>query len=276
MFRYLENLVDPYCDYPVTDRPPQTLWSFIWDYCQPFKRVFAVTGALNMLSALIEIWLISYLGRLVDTLAKADPSTYWIDYGLEMLLLALFLMLLRPLIQVIDVGFLNNAIMPNMGTLIRWRAHSHVLRQSVGWFENDFAGRIANRIMQTPPAAGEAAFQVFDAMAYSIAYVGGAFILLSGSDPRLMIPLAIWLVLYLMLVRWVVRRVGPASKAASGARSAVTGRVVDSYTNIHSVKMFAHTEVERSYAREAIEHSRVTFSARDAPLHDYGCVPDAD
>ena len=259
MFRYLENLVDPYCDYPVSDRPPQKLWPFIWEYCQPFKRVFAVTGILTMVGAFIEIWLIAYLGRLVDTLADADPITYWADYGTEMLLLALFLLVLRPLIQVIDVGFLNNAIMPNFGTLIRWRAHSHVLRQSVGWFENDFAGRIANRIMQTPPAAGEAIFQVFDAMAYSIAYVGGAFILLSGSDPRLMIPLAIWLVLYLMLVRWVVRRVGPASKAASDARSAVTGRVVDSYTNIHSVKMFAHTDVERAYAKEAIEHSRVTF-----------------
>lgn len=259
MFRYLENLVDPYCEYPLTDRPPQKLWPFIWDYCRPFTRVFAVTGALTMLSALIEIWLIAYLGRLVDTLADTDPGTYWADYGVEMLFLALFLMVLRPLIQMIDVGFLNNAIMPNFGTLIRWRAHSHVLRQSVGWFEDDFAGRIANRIMQTPPAAGEAVFQVFDAMAYSIAYVGGAFILLSGSDARLMIPLAIWLVLYLMLVRWVVRRVGPASKKASDARSAVTGRVVDSYTNIHSVKMFAHTEAERSYAREAIEHSRITF-----------------
>jgi ATP-binding cassette subfamily B multidrug efflux pump len=259
MFRYLENLVDPYCAYPVTDRPPQKLWAFIWDYCQPFKRVFAVTGVLTMLSALIEIWLIAYLGRLVDTLTDTDPDTYWAEYGVEMLMLALFLLIVRPIIQAIDVGFLNNAILPNFGTLIRWRAHSHVMRQSVGWFENDFAGRIANRIMQTPPAAGEAIFQVFDAMAYSIAYIGGAFILLSGSDPRLMIPLAIWLVLYLMLVRWVVRRVGPASKAASDARSAVTGRVVDSYTNIHSVKMFAHTDVEREYAREAIEHSRVTF-----------------
>ncbi len=259
MFRYLENLVNPYCDYPVTDRPPQTLWSFIWEYCQPFKRVFAVTGVLTMVGAVIEIWLIGYVGRLVDTLGQTNRDTYWADYGTEMLVVAVFLLFLRPIIQAFDVGLLNNAIMPNFGTLIRWRAHSHVLRQSVGWFENDFAGRIANRIMQTPPAAGEAIFQVFDAMAYSIAYVGGAFILLSGSDPRLMIPLAIWLILYLLLVRWVVLRVGPASKAASDARSAVTGRVVDSYTNIHSVKMFAHTAVEREYARDAIERSRVTF-----------------
>jgi ATP-binding cassette subfamily B multidrug efflux pump len=131
----------------------------------------------------------------------------------------------------------------------------------VGWFENDFAGRIANRIMQTPPAAGEAVFQVFDAMAYAIAYVIGALILLGEADARLAIPLAIWLVLYGALVAWTVKRVTPASQAASDARSAVTGRVVDSYTNIHSVKMFAHTEGEKAYAKEAIESARVTFQA---------------
>jgi len=259
MFRFLENLIDPYCDYVETDRPPQKLGPFLLEYCRPFRAVFAITGILTMFVALVEVWLIAYLGRLVDVLTDTDRSDFWSNYGLEMLAVGVFLLLLRPLIQVIDVGLLNNAILPNFGTLIRWRAHKHVLRQSVGWFENDFAGRIANRIMQTPPAAGEAAFQVFDAMAYSVAYIGGAFILLSGADPRLMLPLAGWLVLYALLVRWVVLRIGPASQASSDARSAVTGRVVDSYTNIHSVKMFAHTTVEQDYAREAIEHSRRTF-----------------
>jgi ATP-binding cassette subfamily B multidrug efflux pump len=259
MFRYLESLVDPYCDYPETDQPPQKLGNFLWDFCRPFRKVFAITGVLTMVTALVEVWLIAYLGRLVDVLTTADPGDFWSDYGPEMLAVGVFLLFLRPLIQVIDVGLLNNAILPNFGTLIRWRSHKHVLRQSVGWFENDFAGRIANRIMQTPPAAGEAIFQVFDAMAYSIAYIGGAFVLLSGADTRLMLPLAGWLVLYVLLVRWVVRRIGPASKAASDARSAVTGRVVDSYTNIHSVKMFAHSTVEQDYAFEAIEHSRKTF-----------------
>ncbi|MDJ1015989.1 MAG: ABC transporter ATP-binding protein [Paracoccaceae bacterium] len=259
MFRFFENLVDPYVNYPETDTPPRKLWPFIWEYCQPFKKLFAVTGVITMFVAMIEIWLIAYLGRLVDVLSSADRATFWQDYGTEMLLIGAFLLLLRPALQLIDVGLLNNAILPNFGTLVRWRAHSHVLRQSVGWFENDFAGRIANRIMQTPPAAGEAIFQVFDAMAFSVAYVIGALILLSGSDPRLMIPMLIWLALYGALVRWTVTRVGPASQRASDARSAVTGRVVDAYTNIHSVKMFAHSSSEKDYAREAIEHSRVTF-----------------
>ena len=259
MFRYLENLVDPYVDYTVTDRPPTKLWPFIREYCRPFWRIFTLTGIMSIVVASVEIWLIGYLGRLVDVLTNSDPSAFWAENATEMVLIALFLLLVRPVLQMIDVGLLNNAIMPNLGTLIRWRAHSHVLRQSVGWFENDFAGRIANRIMQTPPAAGEAVFQVFDAMAYSTAYVIGAVFLLSSSDPRLAIPLLVWLVFYGWLVKWTVARVGPASKAASDARSAVTGRVVDSYTNIHSVKMFAHTNGEKEYAKEAIEASRKTF-----------------
>ncbi len=259
MFRFFENLIDPYCDYREEDRPPTKLWPFLAVYMRPFRKVFVVTGLVTIVVAAIEIWLIAYIGRLVDVLASTDRASFWRDHGVEMLLVALFLLLIRPLVQMVDVSLLNNTILPNFGTLIRWRAHSHVLRQSVGWFENDFAGRIANRIMQTPPAAGEAVFQVFDAMAYALAYVIGALILLGEADPRLAIPLAIWLALYGALVVFTVRRVTPASQAASDARSAVTGRVVDSYTNIHSVKMFAHTQGERLYAKEAIERARQTF-----------------
>lgn len=259
MFRYFENLVDPYCDYPETDTPPQKLWPFLKEYCRPFTKVFALTAIMSVVVAAIEIWLIAYLGRIVDILVSSEPQSFWADHGTEMILVTLFLLLLRPLLQLIDVSFLNQTILPNFGTLIRWRAHKHVLRQSVGWFENDFAGRIANRIMQTPPAAGEAVFQVFDAMTFSIAYIVGALVLLSDADPVLMIPLVLWLALYILLIRWTIKRVGPASKAASDARSAVTGRVVDSYTNIHSVKMFSHTNGELEYAKEAIENTRMTF-----------------
>jgi ATP-binding cassette, subfamily B, multidrug efflux pump len=259
VFRFFENLVDPYIAYEETDRPPTRLWPFMRDYARPFHRVFALTGVMSVVVAAVEIWLIGYLGRLVDTLSRTEPGEVWQIHGMELLLVALLIVFVRPALQALDVLLLNNAIMPNFGTLIRWRAHRHVLRQSVGWFENDFAGRIANRIMQTPPAAGEAAFQLFDAIAYAIAYIIGAAILLTDADPRLVIPLIAWLVLYGLLVRWTVTRVGPASQAASDARSAVTGRVVDAYTNIHSVKMFAHHDRELIYAREAIEKARTTF-----------------
>ena len=152
--------------------------------------------------------------------------------------------------------------MPNVGTIVRWRSHRHVLRQSVGWFQNDFAGRIANRMMQTAPAVGEATFQSFDALVYAGVYLAGALWLLATPTRGSAIPLVVWLVLYLWLVGWTIPRVGKASKAFSDARSAITGRIVDSYTNIQSVKLFAHTQSEEAYAGEAIEHARKTFMAQ--------------
>lgn len=261
MFRFFENLVDPYVEYKETDTPPQTLYGFISDFAQPFKKLFVVTGISSVIVAAVEIWLIAYMGRLVDMLNNTSPAMFWAEHRVEMILMALFILTLRPLIQMIQVGLLNNSILPNFGTLVRWRAHRHVLRQSVGWFEDDFAGRIANRIMQTPPAAGEVVFQLFDAIAFALAYLIGAAILLGDADPRLIVPMALWFLSYLVLVRWVVKRIAPASEAASNARSAVTGRVVDSYTNIHSVKMFAHHDREVTYAKDAIEEARRTFQA---------------
>ncbi len=259
MFRFFESLVDPYVPYRVTDTPPRTLFTFLWDYSQPFKGYYSLTALMSVIAAGVEIGLIYYLGRVVDLLGSGGPSEVWASYGLELVLAAAFLLIGRPLIQMLGVVLLNNTILPNFGALIRWRAHVQVLRQSVGWFENDFAGRIANRIMQTPLAAGEAVYHVFDAITYSVAYVAGAAALLWSADIRLVIPLLIWLTLYLVLLGWTIKRVGPASKAASDARSEVTGRIVDSYTNIHSVKLFAHHDRELDYAREAIERSRQAF-----------------
>ena len=256
MFRFFENLVDPYARYAQDDTPPTRLWPFLMTYARPFKRVFWAAGIMSIVVAVIEVWLIAYMGRLVDLIAPGSEGSFWQTHGWEFILVGVFLLTLRPLLQVIDVALLNQSIVPNFGTIVRWRAHRHVLRQSVGWFENDFAGRIANRIMQTPPAAGEVAFQVFDAVTFSIAYVIGAAVLLMGADPRLLLPLLIWFALYALLMRWTVNRVGPAAIASSDARSEVTGRVVDSYTNIHSVKMFAHHDREIEYAREAIEKTR--------------------
>lgn len=259
MFRFFENLVDPYAPYAQEDTPPTRLWPFLKTYVRPFRRVFWAAGIMSVVVALVEVWLIAYMGRLVDLIAPGSEVSFWADYGWEFILVGLFLLTLRPVFQVIDVALLNQSIIPNFGTIVRWRAHRHVLRQSVGWFENDFAGRIANRIMQTPPAAGEVAFQVFDAVTFSLAYVIGAAVLLMGADPRLLLPLVIWFLLYGALMRWTIKRVGPAAKASSDARSEVTGRVVDSYTNIHSVKMFAHHDREVSYAYDAIEKTRAAL-----------------
>jgi ATP-binding cassette subfamily B multidrug efflux pump len=259
MFKFFEGLVDPYAPYPETDSPPRKLWPFLADYIRPFRKVFAATAVLSVLAAFADVALIWYVGRLVDQLANAGPAGFWAANGAEVVGVALAVLILRPLLLVGNIALLHNTILPNFGTMIRWRAHAHVIRQPVGWFESDFAGRIANRIMQTPPAAGDAVFQTFDAVAFASVTVVGAGIMLADADPRLLLPLVVWFVLYMALVRWTVLRAGPASKASSDARSAVTGRVVDAYTNIHSVKLFARHDTEMAYAKESIEHARETF-----------------
>ena len=258
MFRYFENLIDPYSDYVESDQPPRKLWPFLWSFSGQFRTLFVCAAVMSIIVAAIEVALIYYMGRVVD-LMEGNPATFWENHGTELIVMAVLILTLRPALQALDVLILNNAILPNFGMLMRWRNHRHVLRQSVGWFENDFAGRIANRMMQAPASAGEVIFQIFDAISFSLAYFIGATILLSTSDPRLLIPMLGWFILYGLLVHWTVVRVGPASEAASNARSKLTGRLVDAYTNIHSVKMFAHHERELDYAKEAIEEARITF-----------------
>ncbi len=260
MFRYFESLVDPYAPYAEDDAPPDRLWPFLKAYLWPMRRVMGWAALSILAVAVIEVALIWYAGRLVDVLSDTPAGEVWARYGLELGLVALAVLILRPLVQTINAALLNQSLMPNVGTLVRWRSHRHVLRQSVGWFQNDFAGRIANRIMQTAPAVNEATFQTFDAVIYSGIYLAGALWLLADTDLRLAVPLVVWLGLYVWLVAWTVPRVGKASKAFSDARSQITGRIVDSYTNIQSVKLFAHTKAEEAYAGEAIEHARVTFA----------------
>ncbi len=260
MFRFFENLVDPYEDYDSSRPFPARLWPFLLHFLRPFRHVLALAVVFTAFVTLIEIGLIWYAGRLVDQLSGADPASYFDEFGTELILIAMFLLVLRPALQFIDVAILNQALMPNLGTMVRWRSHRKVLRQSVGWFQEDFAGRIANRVMQTAPSMGEAAFQVFDALVYALIYLIGAMVLLADVDWRLTLPLILWAAAYVAMMVFFVPRVGKASEAFSDARSAITGRIVDSYTNIQTVKLFSHSQREEDFAREAIEHGRQTFA----------------
>lgn len=259
MLRFFENLVDPFQPYAQTDTPPRRLWPYLRDYIRPFRMVFLWTATMSVLVSVFEVGLIWYVGRLVDVLTNGTPAQVWAAYKVEILAVAFAVVVIRPMVTGTGVALLHNTILPNFGTMIRWRAHAHVLRQPVGWFESDFAGRIANRIMQAPPAAGEAVFQTFDAVAFAATTLVGAGIMLYGADQRLLLPLVIWFAGYIALMRWTVRRAGPAAEASSEARSAITGRVVDAYANIQSVKLFAHHDQELAYGREAIDDARTKF-----------------
>ena len=274
MFKFFENLLNPYTPYDEAALPPQKILPFLWFYLHSFKKVFYITGLLAVIISIIEISLIGYAGRLIDIMSNTGAAAFWSTHGLEMLAILALLLFFRPLIQGIDTLFIHQSTYPNVATLARFRAHKHVLRQSIGWFENDFAGRLANRVMQAPASIAEFIFQIFDAMTFATAYFIAAVILLGQADPQLMVPLLVWALFYATLVTWTVRNIGIAAKQAADARSKLTGRIVDSYTNIHSVKMFSHHDAEINYAREAIEEARTTLQKemRVISIMDIGLI----
>ena len=259
MFRLFENSIDPYGPYDEGDTPPARLWPFLLSYLKPFRWVLLACVILTAMVVVGEILLIYLAGQIVDILSGTEPDRFFTDYWLEVTLIVVGLIFVWPLVELLHGLFMHQAVFPNLGTLIRWRSHRHVIRQSVGWFENDFAGRITNRIMQTAPAAGEVVYEILDAGTYALAYVIAAAILLYGADAWLVLPLMLWAFLYILMMIVFIPRIGRASMLFSDARSAITGRIVDSYTNIESVKLFAHSGIEEEYAREVIENSRKAF-----------------
>ena len=258
MFKFFESLVDPFCQYEETDAPPREILNFLRGYTKPFYFLFGVTAFFAFLVATIELLLIYGIGQIVDLMQTGSRQEI-LDNGL---FIAFFLILAgigMPLIASITVLLNNNSLMPNIATLFRWRGHRQVMRQSVGWFENDFAGRIANRVMQTPRSAGEVIYHVFDAFSYIIAYLVGALFLLLNAEMELIIPLLLWMFAYGYLIIFVVKRIQPASQAAADARSNLNGYIVDAYTNIQSVKLFSSEQKELEYARDAIADTRNTI-----------------
>lgn len=253
MFRFFERLVRPFADYPEADVPPTRLWPFLLSFARPLRVALILAALFSLAAALAEVLMLHFLGRAVDLLEQTPPAEIWQTHGLWLLAVALFLLFARPVIQIISMGLTYLSVLGNAASIVRWRAHRHVARQSIGWFENDFAGRIANRINQTPNAAEEVFSMMIEAITYAVSYVIAAFVLLAAADARLMLPLMVWLIGYAGLLWLSTHRVGPASEAHSEARSIFTGRIVDGYTNIHSVKMFAHNDLEDAYVRDAAE-----------------------
>ena len=274
MFKFFENLVDPYTTEGEKETPPNRIGPFLRSMLYPFRRLLVLNAATSSASAIAEVALIYYLGHLVDSLTNTSPETFWEQNWLELLLVLFFVLILRPIIQTLDTAMIKNAIQPNVAALGRWRSYRHVLEQPVGWFENDFAGRIGARVVQMPAAAGDLVFNIMNAMSFTVAYMIGAALLLANANPYLLIPLGLWLVLYICLLRWSLKRVRPAARASSAARSRTLGFVVDSFSNIQSVKLFSHTKQETEYATGILESHRHTYMAenRIVTIMDAGLV----
>ncbi|WP_416310577.1 ABC transporter ATP-binding protein [Pseudomonas sp. W03] len=252
LYRRFERLIDPFRDVPER-MPPSDVIRFYVYYLRQVWPVFLALLFVGLIVALIEVALFSYLGRIVDLAQGTAPADFFSLHGRELIWMAVVALILRPLFNGLHDMLVHQSINPSMTNLIRWQNHRYVLKQSLGFFQNDFAGRIAQRIMQTGNSLRDSAVQVVDAIWHVVIYTLSALVLFAEADWRLMIPLVLWVIGYVGALGYFVPQVKRRSVAASDSRSKLMGRIVDGYTNITTLKLFAHTRQEENYAREAID-----------------------
>ncbi|CAH2709150.1 ABC transporter ATP-binding protein [Xanthomonas campestris pv. nigromaculans] len=256
MFRWFESLIDVF---PPIERemPPRSVWRFYLHYLRPLWPILLATLIAGLLLALVEVAMFDFLGRIVDMLAERPGPEFFRRHASELVWMALITLVARPLFTGLHNLLVNQAIVPGLSNRSRWLMHNYVVRQSLGFFHNDFAGRIANRVMQTGTSLRESAVQMVDALWYIVVYTGSALWLFAQADPLLMLPLLMWLVVYVALMAFFVPRMKARAWIASDARSKATGRIVDGYTNISTLKLFAHAGREQAYVRDAIDELAV-------------------
>jgi ATP-binding cassette subfamily B multidrug efflux pump len=256
-----ETRIKPFDERAIV-RPPDTLWAFYWFFIKPLWPFFVLLLIAGCLGSTIEVALMGFIGAIVDKMrTHGDPATFVSTYGWMLAGMAFVALVLRPVISTAHDFIKNQMLSAGCTTRIRWQTHRYVLRQSLGFFQNDFAGRVANKIMQTGTSLRESVVQLIDALWYaSVQFIGSA-LLFAASDWRLTIPLIAWLVAYVVALRYFVPRIKARSTEASEARSMLVGRIVDSYTNIMTVKLFAHAEREDIYAREALTEQMTKWQA---------------
>ena len=233
--------------------PPPGLRAFYWHFIRQTRGLYGVLFVTGLAVALIDTVIPLFIGRLVRLMETPDRAAAVQD-ALPMLLAMSALVLLgRPLVLLADSVVRNNIVVPGVTSLIRWQSHWHVVRQSWPFFQNDFAGRIANRVMQTSNAVRESVVSGIRAVWYIVAYGLSALVLMGHSDWRLALPTALWFTGYVVFLRHFVPQMRDLSRASSELRSKVMGRVVDSYTNILTVKLFARARDEEAFVREVID-----------------------
>jgi ATP-binding cassette subfamily B multidrug efflux pump len=250
-FHWLESRVDPFPpDRP--QMPPPGLLAFAWHYTKPFWPLLVVSMLFSAAIAFLEVYLFAFLGDLVDFLTAANRETFWQDHGTKLIVMGAVVLIVLPLLNFISESISHQGLRGNYAMRIRWTAHRYVLRQSMDFFTNDFAGRVATKVMQTALGVRDAVMKFTEVIVYVSVYFVGALVLVATSDLWLMVPMLIWLAGYVAACWYFVPRLGRISAEQADMRSLVTGRVVDSYTNIPTVKLFAHHDREDGYAKEGM------------------------
>ncbi|MBH0031039.1 MULTISPECIES: ABC transporter ATP-binding protein [unclassified Pseudoalteromonas] len=252
MYRLFEKMTKAFPEDQPT-QPPSTLFAFCRHYTKGMELSLLLMSISAAMLAILEVSLFSYMGQLVDWLTAYTPETLFVEQKSELIKMAVMLLLVLPVVVFFHSAILHQALLGNYPMSIRWLAHRYLLRQSVSFYQNEFAGRIATKVLQTSLAVRETVTKLLDVLMYIVVYFGSMVFLVAEADWRLMIPLLVWLVLYICVQLYFVPRLKKIASSQADARSEMTGRIVDSYTNISTIKLFSYTQREEQYAKQSMD-----------------------
>ncbi|MCB5227547.1 ABC transporter ATP-binding protein/permease [Alishewanella sp. 16-MA] len=252
MLGFFERLTRPFPDSEPT-QPPKGVLAFCRHYTKGMEWPLIVMSLSSALLAILEVSLFSFMGQLVDWLVTQNPESFFIDERATLIWMTLVTVVLLPLLTLFHSALVHQTLLGNYPMAIRWQAHRYLLRQSVSFYQNDFAGRIATKVMQTSLAVRETVMKLLDVLVYVTVYFSAMLFFVADADLRLIIPMLVWLGLYIALQMYFVPRLKRVSTAQADARSEMTGRLVDSYTNINTIKLFSYTQREERYAKDSME-----------------------
>ncbi len=252
MFNWFERLTKAFPEHE-SGKPPKTLVGFCRFYTKGFEFPLIAMAGLSALIAISEVTLLRYLGELVDILANQDRATFWQDQGDRIQNMLILVVLIMPTLGFLHSMIMHQTLLGNYPMSIRWLIHRYLLKQAVGFFQRDFAGRVATKVMQSALAVRETVMKLLDVLVYISVYFVSMIWMMGESDIILMLPILIWLVLYIFIQLYFIPRMKQVATDQADARSIMTGRIVDSYTNISTVKLFAHSQRELDYAESSMK-----------------------
>jgi ATP-binding cassette subfamily B multidrug efflux pump len=252
MFSFFEKLIKPFPSEEPT-QPPKGVFAFCRHYSRGVEVPLLLMAVLTASLAMLEVSLFSFMGELVEWLATKDKETFWQEEGVTLITMGAIVLIALPILVLLHAAIIHQTLLGNYPMVIRWLAHRYLLKQSLGFYQDEFSGRIATKVMQTSLAVRETVIKLLDVMVYVVVYFLSMLFIIAQADYRLMLPLLIWLVLYLAIQYYFVPRLKSIATNQADARSTMTGRIVDSYSNIATVKLFSHTQREADYAQQGMK-----------------------
>ncbi|MEP3277600.1 MAG: ABC transporter ATP-binding protein [Stappiaceae bacterium] len=248
MFSWFERMIDPFASKDLS-QPPNSVLAFCWYFVRPYWKIFAAVALMSAMVAIFEVMIFSFLGDLVNWLSSESKETFFDNNLGHLIWIGVVIVIILPVLHFLWELLFHQSLMGNYPMAIRWRLHRYLLRQSYEFYQNDFAGRVATKLMQTALAVREVATKASELLVYIVVYFASAVVVVAEADWRLALPLLVWLVLYIAAMYVFVPKLQKISQKQAHARSTMTGHIVDAYTNIPTVKLFSHAAREETYAR---------------------------